>query len=456
MKPRGAKTVSGAPRAGERSAAAGRASAAPAHTDGARGEPESAAGDTPAALGYRIPAEWEPHEATWLAWPHERTDWPGKFAPIPWVYADIVRHLARVERVRILVQDRAEEQAARRILQKSGAELAAVEFFVAPTNRGWTRDFGPIFVKKCAAAPNDVILRSAPGSPARAGFACAGVEATKNLSGSSSLDREILRSATASRAKPAAEPRSAQNDNIESVAATKWRFNAWAKYDDWQKDNAAMRRVLPRIKIRTWEPQYRGRPVVLEGGSIEVNGMGTLLTTEECLLSSEQARNPGFTRADWEAIFRDYLGAANILWLGRGIAGDDTHGHVDDLARFVNATTVVTVVESDRSDANYEPLQENFARLREMKDQDGPPLRVETLPMPRPVWFDGQRLPASYANFYIANKIVLVPTFSDPADRAALNTLAALFPDREVIGIAARDLVLGLGTLHCMTQQQPA
>lgn len=355
---------------------------------------------TPAAVGYRMPAEWEPHEVTWLAWPHERTDWPGKFAPIPWVYADIVRHLARVERVRILVQDRAEERAARGILQKSGADLAAVEFFVAPTNRGWTRDFGAIFVRKCAAA---------------------GVSSTSG-----------------------------------SVAATKWRFSAWAKYDDWKKDNAAMNRVLPKLKIPVWEPQYRGRPVVLEGGSIEVNGAGSLLTTEECLLSSEQARNPGFERADWEAIFRDYLGATNVLWLGRGIAGDDTHGHVDDLARFVNPTTVVTVVESNRSDANYEPLQENLARLREMKDEHGRPLRIETLPMPEPVWFDGQRLPASYANFYIANKIVLVPTFGDPHDRTALNTLAALFPDREVIGIAARDLVLGLGTLHCMTQQQPA
>jgi agmatine deiminase len=360
-----------------------------------------------------MPAEWEPHEATWLAWPHERTDWPGKFAPIVWVYADIVRHLARVERVRILVQDRAEERFARRVLQKSDADLAALDFFVAPTNRGWTRDFGPIFVKKCAAASNGVILSEAknPSSSAAAGSA---------------------------------------------VAATKWRFNAWAKYDDWHKDNAAMNRILPRLKIPIWEPRYRGRPVVLEGGSIEVNGAGSLLTTEQCLLSSEQARNPGFARADWEAIFRDYLGATNVLWLGRGIGGDDTHGHVDDLARFVNPTTVVTVLESDPSEANYEPLQENLAKLRHMKDQEGCELRVETLPMPQPVWFDGQRLPASYANFYIANKIVLLPTFNDPADRAALNTLATLFPDRNVIGIAARDLVLGLGTLHCMTQQQPA
>ena len=354
---------------------------------------------TPAELGYRMPAEWEPHEATWLAWPHERTDWPGKFAPIPWVYADIVRHLTRVESVHILVQDGAEERAARRILQKSGANLAAVDFFVAPTNRGWIRDFGALFVKKCAGT------------------------------------------------------------GAGAIGATKWRFNAWAKYDDWQKDDAAMNRILPKVKMPVWEAQYRGRPVVLEGGSIEVNGLGTLLTTEECLLSSEQARNPGFGRTDWEAVFHDYLGATNVLWLGRGIAGDDTHGHVDDLARFVNPATVVTVVESERSDANYEALQENLARLREMslmKGQEGRALRIETLPMPQPVWFDGQRLPASYANFYIANKVVLVPTFSDPNDRTALNTLAALFPDREIIGIAARDLVLGLGTLHCMTQQQPA
>jgi agmatine deiminase len=361
--------------------------------DGAEG------GNSSDRVAYRMPAEWEPHEATWLAWPHERTDWPGKFAPIPWVYANIVRHLARVERVRILVQDRDEERAARRILRKSGADLSAVDFFIAPTNRGWTRDFGAIFVSNCAAA----------GVAPNAG-----------------------------------------------VTATKWRFNAWAKYDDWRKDNAAMSRVLPKLKLPVREPQYRGRAVVLEGGSIDVNGLGTLLTTEECLLSEVQARNPGFERADWEAVFRDYLGATNVVWLGRGIAGDDTHGHVDDLARFVNPTTVVTVVESDRTDANYEPLQENLARLRETKDQAGRPLRVETLPMPQPVYFDGQRLPASYANFYIANEIVLVPTFSDPHDRAALNILAALFPGREVIGIAARDLVLGLGTLHCMTQQQPA
>jgi agmatine deiminase len=342
-----------------------------------------------------MPAEWEPHAATWLAWPHERTDWPGKFAPIPWVYADSARHLARVERVRILVQDHAEQKQARGILEKSGADLGAIEFFIVPTNRGWIRDFGPIFIKK------------APGE----------------------------------------------------VALTNWRFNAWAKYDDWKSDDAATRRLIQKLELPFWEPTRDGphaaRPIVLEGGSIDVNGLGTLLTTEECLLSSTQSRNSGLAREDYERIFRDYLGVTKVLWLGRGIAGDDTHGHVDDLARFVAPSTVVTVVESDRGDDNFEPLQENLARLREMKDQDGHALRIETLPMPQPVYFDKQRLPASYANFYIANGLVLVPTFNDASDRVALNTLAGLFPGREVVGIACRDLVLGLGTLHCMTQQQP-
>ena len=366
-----------------------------------------------------MPAEWEPHAATWLAWPHERTDWPGKFAPIPWVYADIVRHLARVERVRILVQNREAQSHARRVLEKSGADLGGVEFFIVPTNRGWIRDFGPIFLKKTAN-------RDAEESGNRGG----------------------------------------------DIALTNWRFNAWAKYDDWKNDDDATRRLIPKLKLPFWEPVYKAREtpaerrprqkawkletrVVLEGGSIDVNGRGTLITTEECLLSSTQSRNPALTREDLQAVFRDYLGITSVLWLGCGIAGDDTHGHVDDLARFVDPSTIVTVVEANPGDANFEPLQENLARLREMKDQSGQPIRIETLPMPQPVYFAGQRLPASYANFYIANNLVLVPTFSDAHDRIALSTLARLFPGREVIGIGCRDLVLGLGTLHCMTQQQP-
>ncbi|HXN94870.1 MAG TPA: agmatine deiminase family protein, partial [Candidatus Acidoferrales bacterium] len=233
-------------------------------------------------------------------------------------------------------------------------------------------------------------------------------------------------------------------------------FNSWAKYANHKRDAVAVTKVHQKLKRRVWRPEHKGRRVVLEGGSIDVNGRGTLLTTEECLLSKVQERNPGFTKEDYAQVFREYFGVTNVLWLKNGIAGDDTHGHVDDLTRFVNPSTVVTISENDPKDANYAPLRENLALLQTMKDQDGRPLRVETLPMPAPVYFDGQRLPASYANFYIANKIVMVPTFNDSNDRVALNTLAGLFPDREVVGIACRDLVLGLGTLHCMTQQQPA
>jgi agmatine deiminase len=297
-----------------------------------------------------------------------------------------------VERVRILVRDAAMKRQAREILKKSDANLAAVDFYFAPTDRGWIRDFGPIF------------LRDADGD----------------------------------------------------TALTNWRFNGWAKYDNSKRDDAATSKLLPRLKITSWEPVHHERRIVLEGGSIDVNGLGTMLTTEECLLSKVQERNPGFAREDYAEVFSDYFGVTNVLWLNRGIAGDDTHGHVDDLARFVNPTTAVAVVEDDRKDVNYEPLQENIERLKKMKDQDGHALRVETLPMPRPVYFERQRLPASYVNFYIANGIVLVPTFNDPNDRIALDKLAALFPDRQIVPIACRDLVLGLGTIHCMTQQQPA
>ena len=348
-------------------------------------------GKTPGEWGFRMPAEWERHEATWLGWPHELTDWPGKFAPIPWAFAEMVRLLSQVERVFLLVEDGAAEKRARGILKKAGAKLESVEFFRVPTDRGWMRDSGPICVKNAAGA----------------------------------------------------------------VAYNNFVFNGWAKYDNHKKDAAAVSRANARLKRRVFLPMHRRRRVVLEGGSIDVNGKGTLLTTEECLQSRVQERNPGFTKEDYAEVFREYLGVTNVLWLGNGIAGDDTHGHVDDLTRFVNETTVVTVVEEDREDANYTVLQENLSRLREMKDQDGRALTVEMLPMPRVVYFDGQRLPASYANFYIANGLVIVPTFNDVNDRVALNTLAKVFPGREVVGIHCRDLVLGLGTLHCMTQQEP-
>jgi agmatine deiminase len=234
-----------------------------------------------------------------------------------------------------------------------------------------------------------------------------------------------------------------------------WHFNGWAKYDNWQHDDALPSQIAGYLGLPRWVPQKKGRSVVLEGGSIDVNGAGLLLTTEECLLSPVQARNPGLSRTDVEQVLCDYLGVQRVLWLNRGIAGDDTHGHVDDLARFVGPRTVVTVVEDDAGEVNYEPLRENLERLRGMTDLDGAPLEVVTLPMPAPIVFDGQRLPASYANFYIANRVVLVPTFNDAKDRRALATLAEVFAGREVIGIHAGELVWGLGTLHCLTQQEP-
>jgi agmatine deiminase len=303
-----------------------------------------------------------------------------------------VRLLSAAERVYLLVQDRAAEARVRSILKKAGANLAAVDFLLVPTDRGWMRDSGPICVQDSAGA----------------------------------------------------------------VAYNHFSFNGWAKYSNHKKDAVVVAKANQRLKRRLWQPMQQDRRVVLEGGSVDVNGRGTLLTTEECLLSKTQERNVGFSRADYAEVFRKYLGVSKVLWLNRGIAGDDTHGHVDDLARFVNPTTVLTVVEEDSADENYEPLQENLARLREMTDQDGKALRVETLPMPKAVYFEGQRLPASYANFYIANGVVIVPTFNDASDRVALNKLAEFFPDRQVVGIACRDLVLGLGTLHCMTQQEPA
>jgi len=336
--------------------------------------------------GFRMPAEWEPHEATWLAWPHEISDWPGKFAPIPWLYGEIVRHLARVERVRIIVEDGDTSERARSVLRKSGVDLGSVEFFEHATNRSWTRDFGPIFVK----------------------------------------------------------------NNSGTIAITHWLFNGWAKYTNFKEDNAAPSAIAAKLKMQVFEPG-----LVLEGGSIDVNGAGMMLTTEECLLSDVQARNPDKSRTDLERAFAEYLGVKEVIWLGRGIAGDDTHGHIDDAARFTSRDTIVAAVEPDASDANHEPLKENLARLRSRARRKAD-LSIATLPMPEPVYFNGQRLPASYANFYVANRLVLVPTFMDVNDRLALNTLARLFPDREIVGIACRDLVFGLGTLHCMTQQQPA
>lgn len=347
---------------------------------------------TPAGLGFRMPAEWERHEATWIAWPHNADDWPGRFEPIAWVYADIVRHLHTGEKVHILVNDLESEKRASGILTKVGVDLKQVRFFHLPTDRVWTRDFGPIFVKH---------------PDGRVGF-------------------------------------------------TNWRFNGWAKYDNWHRDDAIPDQLEPLLNMPGWKPTLRDIRVVCEGGSIDVNGQGLLLTTEECLLSPIQQRNPELSKEEIERVFADYLGICKVLWLGNGIAGDDTHGHVDDITRFVAANRIVSVEEKNTGDPNHQPLQENLRRLEGMTDEAGKSFEVIRLPMPEPVIFQDQRLPASYANFYIGNEKVLVPTFNDPSDRIALGILAEQFPGREVVGIHSLDLVWGLGTLHCMTQQQPA
>jgi agmatine deiminase len=346
-----------------------------------------------------MPAEWEPQRATWLAWPHNRGDWPGKFEPIPYVYAEIVRHLACAARVEVIVNDAKAEAGARTILTHANVLPALddrIGFHQWQTNRGWLRDSGPIFVKSKAGA----------------------------------------------------------------VALTNWKFNAWAKYRNWQLDNTLPEKIAELRKCRTFEVSVNIsgaiRPMVLEGGSIEVNGRGLLLTTEECLLSDVQQRNPGMTRASIEASLGRMLGAKKVLWLERGIVGDDTHGHVDDIARFVGPRTVLAACEADPADENHSILKENLKRLKKMTDTAGKPLEVIPLPMPAPVVFKGQRVPASYANFYISNRTVLVPTFDDANDLKALNIIQQALPRHSIVPIYCGDLIWGLGAIHCMTQQEPA
>jgi agmatine deiminase len=344
-----------------------------------------------------MPAEWEPHTATWLAWPHNQADWPGKFEPIPWVFADIVRHLAEVEQVHIIIGSDAERRRARQILKLSGVNLSQVRFHRLSTDRIWTRDSGAIFTRPHGG---------------------------------------------------------------RGLVALSWKFNGWAKYSNYHRDAKVPHLMSQVAETPCLEPVISAggvlRRLVLEGGSIDVDGCGLLLTTRECLLSKIQARNPGMTKKQMEDIFARYLGARKVLWLESGIAGDDTHGHIDDTARFVAPGTVLACYEENTRDENFRRLKKNYELLSAMTDLAGRPLKVIKLPMPQPVYFDGQRLPASYANFYIANHKVLVPVFNDSADRDALNIIAGCFPGRAVVPIACRDMVWGLGTLHCMTQQQPA
>jgi agmatine deiminase len=347
---------------------------------------------TPAELGFSMPAEWEKHEATWLGWPHNATDWPGKLDTIRWVYGEIARKIAPGERVRLLVNGKTDEKLARNYLSRAGANLKQVEMVLHPTNRGWTRDSGPIFVKR-----------------------------------------------------------------KKETAIVHFHFNAWAKYDDWQKDRKVPQTAAKLLRKQLFNAEYEGRDFVIEGGGIEVNGRGTLLTTEECYLDPKvQVRNPGLGRREIDETLKKYLGVTNVQWLAAGPVGDDTHGHIDDICRFVDAKTLVLIKENNSKDHNYRPLSENWERVQELRLEDGSRPEVIELPMPSPLSFDGYRLPASYANFYIANAAVLVPTFNDPNDRVALGILGELFKDRPVVGIHAVDLVLGFGTLHCLTQQQPS
>ena len=347
-----------------------------------------------------MPAEWAPHLACYLAWPHNRDTWPGKFDVIPPIYADMVAKIARFEPVRLMVTDEKQIdevramilEAARRTEKEAPGPLLPIDIFHLPTNDAWVRDHGPIFVNRLANA--------APAGP--------------------------------------------------NQIALDWRFNSWGeKYGAFDLDDVVPQKLGARYGFEVIEPN-----IVLEGGSIDVNGIGSLLTTESCLLNPN--RNPTLTRADIEDYLRTYLGVTNVLWLGDGIAGDDTDGHIDDLARFVRPGTIVTVVEADPADINYPILRDNLERLRAMRDQDGRPFKIETLPMPPAVIHDSTRLPASYANFYIANGAILMPTFEAPTDAVASAMLQSLFPNRRVVGVPSTDLVWGLGSVHCLSQQHPA
>ena len=348
---------------------------------------------TPAALGFSMPAEWERHEATWLIWPHNPVDWPDKVETVRWVYGEMVRKVCPGEVVRILVNSKADEKLAHQYLTRAGADLSRVEFIHHPTNRGWTRDTGPTFVRRGARG---------------------------------------------------------------ETAIVHFHFNAWAKHDDWRKDRRVPETAARLLGKRLFNAQCNGKDFIIEGGGIEVNGRGTLLTTEQCYLDPKiQVRNPGLGRQEIEETLKRYLGVTNVCWLAAGPAGDDTHGHIDDVCRFVNPRTVVLIKETNRKDINYRPLAENWDRIQDLRLEDGTRPEVVPLPMPAPLYFAGNRLPASYANFYITNAAVLVPTFNDPNDRIALGILGELFQDRPVIGLHAVDLVVGRGTVHCLTQQQP-
>jgi agmatine deiminase len=339
----------------------------------------------------RFPAEWEKQQGILLCFPHSGKDWPGKYEAIKWDFVEFIKKISLVEQVFLVVADKNQQQSVSTMLEMAHVDLKKISFIIHKTNRSWMRDSGPIIVK-----------------------------------------------------------------NGKKNEALNFNFNGWAKYRNFQLDKHVPAKVSKFMNIPLTQVIYKGKPVILEGGAIDVNGKGTLLTSEECLIHpSIQVRNPGFTKADYEDVFKEYLGISNVIWLGDGITGDDTHGHIDDLCRFVNEDTIITVVESNPKDPNFAPLQDNLKRLQSAKLENGDSPKIVTLPMPQKLEFENLRLPASYANFLILNKCVLVPVFNDPNDRHALNIIAGCFPDREIIPVNATDLIWGFGTLHCLSQQVP-
>lgn len=339
-----------------------------------------------------MPAEWHKHASTWLAFPHNKNDWPTKFTPIAWVFAEIAKQITKGEILNLIVKDELHKQKAILTLTKADVDLNKVNFVISPSDRGWMRDCGACFV----------------------------------------IDK-----------------------HNSSKKIIRFGFNAWAKYDNYKLDKELPKIAAQQTKTEIINAEYNGNKIILEGGAIDTNGLGTIITTEECLLDTKtQVRNIGFNAKDYENIFEEYLGAKNTIWLNKGIAGDDTHGHVDDLCRFVNEGTIVLVREKNQTDANYKPLEENWERIQDVRLENGLKPNVVELPMPSPLYFDKVRLPASYANFYISNHSILVPTFNDANDRIALNILSELFPNRSVVGIHAVDLVWGLGTVHCLTREE--
>ena len=343
-------------------------------------------------LNCRLPAEWEPHEATWLVWPQNASDWPGKFSQIKRVYSEIASHLSESEKIKIIVNPGETRKRAEDFLRQESTDLANIEFYECPTDRSWIRDSGPFFIK----------------------------------------------------------------DASGKLGILDFRFNAWAKYPEWENDNLVPGFIAKTLCLDSRSPTHLERKVTLEGGSIDVNGKGSLITTKQCLLSNhKQTRNPAFGKKDYEAIFSEYFGATNILWLNGGIDGDDTNGHVDDICRFTGPRTVVLCLEDNPEDPNYRPLRENLEILQDLRLEDGGKIEITPLPMPSPLFFEGERLPATYANFYVSNKKVLVPTYNDPKDRESLGILSELFTSRDVVGIDCVDLVWGFGAIHCMTKEEP-